>query len=66
MSVDAAVDEKVAHDAEKDDGVHARVKETAVVEIGESTEGGGEQDRGCDEDEPAMQLGLFAPVDARG
>jgi hypothetical protein len=61
--VDAAVHEKIARDAEKDHTVQTPKHEVVVEQIVDPAEGCIEQPAGCNEDEPAMKLGLPAPVD---
>jgi hypothetical protein len=61
--VDAAVHEEIAREAEKDDTVQTQIREAVAVQIVDPAESCTEQPAGGNGDEPAMKLGLPAPVD---
>lgn len=61
--MDAAIDEKIAHNAEADYQVGAENKEAMVEDEVEAREGCVEKQTGGDEEQPAMEFGLPAPGD---
>jgi hypothetical protein len=64
--VDAAVDDAIAEHAENDEEVEDGVEEVVVEDEIEAAEGGVHEHGGADEEEAAVVVGLFAPVDGEG